>query len=73
MEYLCKQEALGAEKGDPIETERVRDLQRRLIRDHLMQWVPALCARIRENAAGPFYRGIAGVTNVFLIQEGSIQ
>lgn len=69
MEYLCKAEAGAWDREDLAEVHRVREFQRRLLQDHLLQWVPALCERIRERAAGPFYRGIARLTEAYLAQE----
>ncbi len=69
MEFLCEAEARAWDQEDLGEACRVRDLQRRLVHDHLIQWVPALCERIHERAAGPFYRGIARLTEVYLTQE----
>ena len=70
MEFLCAAEARAWDREDLEEVRRVRGLQRRLVHEHLLQWVPALCARIRERAAGPFYRGIASLTEAYLRSEG---
>jgi TorA maturation chaperone TorD len=69
MEFLCKVEGQAWEREDLTEVRRVRHLEGRLLHDHLLQWVPALCQRIRENAPGPFYRGIASLTVAYLTQE----
>jgi len=69
MEFLCQVEGQAWEREDLTEVHRVRHLERRLLHDHLLQWVPALCQRIRENAPGPFYRGIASLTVAYLSQE----
>ena len=69
MEFLCGAEARAWDQEDLGEVRRVRDLQRRLVHEHLRQWVPALCERIRERAAGPFYRGIARLMEAYLVQE----
>ena len=69
MQSLCEAEARAWEGADAEGAERAGQLQRRLLEEHLLQWVPALCARIRENAPGPFYRGIAALTEVFLRHE----
>lgn len=69
MEALCHAEAGAWECCDAETVRRARGLQRRLLEEHLLQWVPSLCARVRENAPGPFYRGIAALTEVFLQQE----
>jgi putative dimethyl sulfoxide reductase chaperone len=69
MAFLCDAESRAWERDAPAEVRRMRDFQRRLLQDHLLQWVPALCSRIREKAAGPFYRGIARLTQVYLESE----
>ncbi len=69
MEFLCKAEAQAWDREDLAGVHRVQGFQKRLLQDHLLQWVPALCARIRERASGPFYRGIAHVTQAYLKQE----
>ena len=69
MEFLCETEAGAWEQEHLDDAQRMRGLQKRLLHEHLLQWVPALCGRIRENALGPFYRGIAGLTEAYLRQE----
>ena len=69
IEFLCTAEARAWDREDLDEMRRVRRLQRKMVQDHLLQWVPALCGRIRENAGGPFYRAIAGLTEGYLRRE----
>ncbi len=69
MASLCGDEASARERGDAEGVRRAQDLQRRLLEEHLLDWVPALCARIRENARGPFYRGVAALTGAVLRHE----
>ncbi len=69
MEFLCQVEGQAWERQDLPEVRRVRHLEGRLLHNHLLQWVPALCQRVRENAPGPFYRGIASLTVAYLSQE----
>ena len=71
MEFLCEQEARAWEQQDLAKARQIRALQKRLLHEHLLLWAPALCARIRENASGPFYRGIAGLTEASLRWEAS--
>jgi TorA maturation chaperone TorD len=72
MEFLCRAEARAWSQEDLREIRRARDLQRRLLCDHLLQWAPALCARIQERAPGPLYRGIARLTEAYLAQEAEV-
>jgi putative dimethyl sulfoxide reductase chaperone len=69
MHFLCEAEARARLLGDRHAAERAQHLQRRLLEEHLLQWVPALCRRIRENAPGPFYRGIADLTEALVSQD----
>ncbi len=71
LEFLCEQEARAWEQQDLAKANQMRELQKRLLHEHLLVWAPALCARIRENAPGPFYRGIASLTETSLKWEAS--
>lgn len=42
MAYLCEREAGAWTAGDSGEARRVLQAQRRLLKDHLMQWVPSV-------------------------------
>lgn len=69
MTFLCEEEARALEGQGAGDARRVQDLQKRLLHEHLLQWVPALCGQIRAKAPGPFYRGIAGLTEAYLRRE----
>jgi TorA maturation chaperone TorD len=69
MEFLCRGEAQAWDQENLDEVRRLRDFQRRLLQEHLLQWVPTLCRRIRESATGPLYRGIASLTEAYLADE----
>lgn len=71
MKFLCEEEARAWEGKGAGHARRMRNFQKRLLHEHLLQWVPALCRRIRENAPGPFYRGIAGLTDAYLRQDAA--
>lgn len=73
MQVLCDAEARGREEGDGGAVARAQALQRRLLQEHLQQWTPRLSERIRANAPGPFYRGIASLTEAFIQQEAGAQ
>jgi TorA maturation chaperone TorD len=69
MGGLCDAEARARANGDGQAAQGARSLQRRLMDEHLLRWAPSLCARVRENAPGAFYRGIAVLTEAFLRHE----
>jgi len=69
MEFLCRGEAQAWDQENLDEVRRLRDFQRRLLQEHLLQWAPRLCRRVRESATGPLYRGIASLTEAYLADE----
>src|SRR5574341_1014708 len=73
MQVLCDAEAHAREEGDGDAVVRAQALQRRLLQEHIRQWAPRLCERIRANAPGPFYRGIVALAEAFLDQEAGTQ
>lgn len=72
MQALCDAEARAWQKGDAEAAACARGLQRRLLEEHLLRWVPALCARIRDSAPGPFYQGIAALTEAVIVQDARV-
>jgi len=73
MHVLCEAEAQAWERGDGPAAARAQQLQWRLPTEHLLEWVPALCRRIRANAPGPFYRGIADLTEALVRREAEAE
>jgi TorA maturation chaperone TorD len=71
MQFLCEEEARAWEQLDVDKAQQMRGFQKRLLHEHLSQWVPALCAKIREKASGPFYRGVAGMAEASLTWEAA--
>ncbi len=71
MGTLCDAEAHALEQGDAAAVARARDLQRGLLGEHLVRWVPALCARVRAQAQGELYRGLAALTEALLRREAA--
>jgi TorA maturation chaperone TorD len=69
MAELCEAEARARDGGEAESVACARALQRRLLEDHLLQWVPSLCTRVHASARGAFYRGLAALTEAFLREE----
>ena len=69
MEYLCREEARALQQDGADCAQRARGLQKTLLREHLLEWVPALCSRVRENANSRFYRGIASLAVTFIERD----
>jgi len=56
MERLSAQEAVAAEENRPDQVTRLRDLQRRMLGEHVGRWVPAYAQRLAGEATTAFYR-----------------
>ncbi len=69
MGFLCDAENAARRQNDADAAARMRKMQQRFFHEHLTVWLPALCGRIRENSSGPFYRGIANLTEAYLRQD----
>jgi len=82
MSYLCDREAAASSReesdatpnsGERDATDAIgfRELQARFLQEHLNEWFPRLSARIQACAGGPFYRGLAVITEEFLSRDAS--
>jgi TorA maturation chaperone TorD len=69
MSILCRREHEAREVGDDAMAARLRERERRFLEDHLLRWVPHLRQRITANSLSEFYRGVAGLTEDFLIAD----
>lgn len=69
MGYLCKKQADALDRGDEQQSLELLRMQRDFLQEHLTPWMPTLCTRIRENAEGPLYKGIAELIQSFLALE----
>lgn len=69
MEFLCAEEARHDRSGDLARAERVCEQQREFLGQHVARWIPALCARIRDNASTRFHLGLANATEALLEAE----
>jgi len=81
MRFLCEREAQaiydeerdilidGERKTEVWDSIRHRDLQIRFLQEHLNEWFPQLSQSIQANAKSPFYRGLALMTESFIVQD----
>ena len=70
MEYLCRKEVEALEKGDNDEAIRFLKIQKDFIANHLAKWVPRLAKDILESAEVDFYKGVADITEAFVVMDG---
>ena len=62
MEYLYTREADYLEEGDEASAGKVRILRQAFCQDHLLRWIPELCARIRTCAETGYFKIFAEFT-----------
>jgi anaerobic sulfite reductase subunit A len=69
MAHLARKAVLKAREGDEQALSDVLDRQEKFLREHLLNWVPRLCADIRACPGSDFYKAVSLVTEGFLRQE----
>ena len=69
MSFLCSKQAAALKQSDGKQSLEYLEMQKAFLNEHLISWMPKLCARITENADGPFYKGLAKLIHAFLTLE----
>jgi TorA maturation chaperone TorD len=69
MEVLCGETIQACEEGDKTRVASLLDKQQTFLRKHLLKWVPQFCKRICEEAKSSFFKGIAMMTEAFVLEE----
>jgi TorA maturation chaperone TorD len=69
MERLSNAEAVANSEGSPDEVGRLQELQRRMLDEHLSQWVPEYGRRLASSANTVFYREILDLLADFVDWE----
>ncbi len=69
MHRLVKAEEEARRKDDPARLEKILDMEKRFVGEHLSRWIPRFTDRVVEAARVDFYRKIATVTKEFILYE----
>lgn len=69
MAHMCQKAADALDSGDEFEAQRCLAKQRAFLDDHLLSWVPDLCADVAKRAHTSFYRGVAQLTEACLAAD----
>lgn len=70
MQHLCSLEGSAWANGDHIAALKYQAVEHAFIREHLLRWVPHFCDNLITHTQLDFYRGIAGLTKGFILNEG---
>ncbi len=57
--HLARMALSALEQKDQARFDELMDAQHKFLAEHLLRWVPALCADIQAKSGTDFYRGIA--------------
>lgn len=69
MAKLIERASAALDAGDEARYAELCAKQRTFFDEHLVNWVPRLCADVRAYAQTAFYRGVADITEGFLQLE----
>ncbi len=69
MAKLIERASAALDAGDEARYAELCAKQRAFFDEHLVNWVPRLCADVRAYAQTAFYRGVADITEGFLQLE----
>jgi TorA maturation chaperone TorD len=69
MSYLAFKQREAVAAGDPLEADRLRDLQREFLGTFLLPWLEPFTNAIIEDAEAPFYQAIARCTARFITAD----
>ena len=72
MGLFCSEESGCWSRSDGKEAARWRELQRRLLQEHLFQWVPAYCGVILREPNVPFYHGVMRALSALLDEDAPL-
>lgn len=69
MAKMCQKTAEALEADNEEEADRCLDVQAAFVEKHLCNWVPQLCLDVKSRTRQQFYRGVAELTEQFLVSE----
>lgn len=69
MARLCRMEAEALDACDALACAQARSAQQEFARDHLLNWMPRMCADVEHRARTGLYQGLARMTIQFLDLE----
>ena len=72
MAKLVERAQVALDAGDDARYLELCTKQQAFYDEHLINWVPRLCADVRAYAKTAFYRGVADITEGFMKLEGQL-
>lgn len=72
MAFLCQKILAAVNEGNTVAAQAYLAEQNEFIEKHLLNWVPAFCKDVERHALTNFYKGVAKVTNQFILMDKAI-
>lgn len=69
MAHLCACQAKALTEGDGQAASRLEEKQHHFTSDHLFGWAEDFCQALKDNAATPFFCGLAQLLHAFISME----
>jgi TorA maturation chaperone TorD len=69
MRLMCSREAEAWKHGNAGDARSALQLERRMLKEHLVAWVPKFCDIAFEEARNGFYRAVLKVTKELVLSE----
>lgn len=69
MALLCQKQIDALEGGNTDEVQRLSEVQKTFVQDHLAVWLPEFCDQVEQRAQTLFYAGLAEITRDMLEAE----
>ena len=66
MSLLCYREMRAWEERNVEKARKYMELERRFLREHILQWIPTFCQVVEAEAKEQFYVGVAKLTRRFV-------
>jgi len=72
MAFLCQKILAAIEEGNVSAARAYLAEQNEFAEKHLLNWVPQFCKDVERHALTDFYKGVAKVTNQFILMDKAI-
>jgi TorA maturation chaperone TorD len=66
MRRLTAREAEAWSEGDEALARNIIEIEKRFFEEHLSQWIPRFCDKVKDRAERAFYREMAEITQTFM-------
>ncbi len=66
MQQLIQREEQAWKEADADKATACRQIEKKFVEEHLINWIPAFCEMVIQEAESPFYHAMAALTRSFI-------